>query len=378
MTRTLKILHIMSGDLWAGAEVQACTLISELVRMPDTEVAAVVMNEGRLAEKLNAVGIRVDVMNERKLGPLRIWLRLRRLLKSWRPDVIHTHREKENILGMLANRACGNVPSVRTMHGGNEHTKTAGWRGIRHTLVMGLDRWCGRASQQRVIAVSRDLGNKLARDFPADRIVLVENGIAAEAVRAARGVAEFRSADPASTHIGIVGRLVKVKRVDIFLGTAVYLRGKYPEHPWQFHVFGDGPLRSDLEDLAEQLRVSNVTTFHGHRADIATCIGGLDALVICSDHEGMPMTVLEAAALEVPTVAHAVGGLVDVVPEEFLVARNDSDAYGEAILGAIRDEGRIMSRICAAETLLRFSARGNAERVRALYGQLVAQRIART
>ena len=193
MTRTLKILHIISGDLWAGAEVQACTLISELVRMPDTEVAAVVMNEGRLAEKLSAVGIRVDVMNERKLGPLQIWLRLRRLLKSWRPDVIHTHREKENILGMLANRVCGNVPSVRTMHGGNEHTGAAGWRWIRHAMVRKLDRWCGRASQQRVIAVSRDLGIKLARDFPADRIVVIENGIAAEAVRAARGVAEFRT-----------------------------------------------------------------------------------------------------------------------------------------------------------------------------------------
>ena len=239
MTRTIKILHIISGDLWAGAEVQACTLISELVRMPDTEVAVVVMNEGRLAEKLSAVGIRVEVMNERKLGSLQICFRLRRLLKSWRPDVIHTHREKENILGMLANRVSGNVPSVRTMHGGNEHTGTAGWRGIRHAIVRKLDRCCGRASQQKVIAVSRDLGIKLARDFPADSIVVIENGIAAEAIRAARASRNFRIADPNSTHIGIVGRLVPVKRVDIFLGAAAYLRRMCPEHLWRFHVFGD-------------------------------------------------------------------------------------------------------------------------------------------
>jgi glycosyltransferase involved in cell wall biosynthesis len=374
MTRALRILHIISGDLWAGAEVQACTLVSELVRMPDTEVAAVVLNEGRLADKLSAVGIRVDVMNERKLGPLQIWLRLRRLLKSWRPDVIHTHREKENILGMLANRACRNVPSVRTMHGGNEHTGAVGWRGIRHSMVMVLDRWCGRASQQRLIAVSRDLGIRLARDFPADRIVLIENGVAAEAVRAARGVAEFRTADPNSTHIGIVGRLVPVKRVDIFLETAAYLRRKCPECPLRFHVFGDGPLRSDLEALSEQLRISDVTTFHGHRPDIATCIGGLDALVICSDHEGMPMTALEAAALEVPTIAHAVGGLIDVVPEAFLVTRHESEGYGEAILRAIRDEGRTIARRHAMETLLRFSAKGNAERIRTVYEQVIAQR----
>lgn len=372
MTRALKVLHIISGDLWAGAEVQACTLISELVRMPDTEVAAVVMNEGMLADQLCALGIRVEVMDERKLGPLQIWLRLRRLLKSWRPDVIHTHREKENILGMLANRACRNVPSVRTMHGGNEHTRAAGWRGIRHAVVRELDRWCGRASQQRVIAVSRDLGIKLAGDFPADRVVLIENGVAAESVRSARGVAEFRTAEPHSTHIGIVGRLVPVKRVDIYLETAAYLRHQYPAHRWRFHVFGDGPLRSDLEALSERLRISDLVTFHGHRPDIATCIGGLDALVICSDHEGMPMTALEAAALDVPTIAHDVGGLVEVVPEAFLVARHESEGYGEAILRAIRDEGRAIARSRATQTLRRFSAQGNAERVRAVYGQLVA------
>lgn len=374
MSRTLKVLHIISGDLWAGAEVQACTLISELVRMPDTEVAAVVMNEGMLADQLGAIGIHVDIMDERKLGPFQILLRLRRLLKSWRPDVIHTHRQKENILGMLANRASRDVPVVRTMHGGDEHTGVTGWRRIRHAMVMELDRWCGRASQQKVIAVSRNLALKLAQDFPADRIVLIENGVGAEAVRAARGVAEFRTADPKSTHIGIVGRLVPVKRVDIFLETAAYVRRKYPEHDWRFHVFGDGPVRSDLVALSERLRISEVITFHGHRPDIATCIGGLDALVICSDHEGMPMTALEAAALDVPTVAHAVGGLVDVVPEAFLVTRHDSEGYGEAILRAIRDEGRTIARCRATEALLRYSAKGNAERVRAVYEQLVAQR----
>ena len=374
MSRTLKVLHIISGDLWAGAEVQACTLISELIRMPDTEVAAVVMNEGRLADKLGALGIRVDIINERKLGSLQIGLRLRRLMKSWWPDVIHTHRQKENILGMLANRSFRDVPVVRTMHGGDERTGVTGWRRIRHAVVMELDRWCGRASQQKVIAVSRDLALKLAQDFPADRIVLIENGVAAEAVRAARGVAEFRTADPNSLHIGIVGRLVPVKRVDIFLETAAYLRRQYPDRPWRFHVFGEGPLRADLAGLSERLRISETVTFHGHRPDIATCIGGLDALVICSDHEGMPMTALEAAALDVPVVAHAVGGLVDVVSEALLVARHEPEGYAEAIRIAVGAEGRATTRRRAMETTLRFSAESNAERVRSIYQQLIMQR----
>jgi hypothetical protein len=76
----------------------------------------------------------------------------------------------------------------------------------------------------------------------------------------------------------------------------------------------------------------------------------------------------------VPTVAHAVGGLLDVVPEAFLVARHASEGYGETILRAISDEGRAIVRRRATETLLRYSAKGNAERVRAVYEQMVTQR----
>src|SRR6185437_12124278 len=52
MTRALRILHIASGDLWAGAEVQAFTLLCHLNRIPETEVAAVLLNDWTLAEKL--------------------------------------------------------------------------------------------------------------------------------------------------------------------------------------------------------------------------------------------------------------------------------------------------------------------------------------
>ncbi len=359
MTRALRILHIISGDLWAGAEVQAFTLMSQLARMPETEVAAVVMNEGTLTDKLRAVGIRVHLTDEKALASLQILVRLRGVLMDWRPDLIHTHREKENILGTLANRVCGNVPSVRTVHGGREHAGVVSWRGIRHRFVAELDSWCGRTSKQSVIAVTRELGVQMARNFSSERVVIIENGVDAEAVMAQRGVAEFRTSGPGVTHVGTVGRLVQVKRVELFLETAVQLRCLCPERRWRFHVFGDGPARTSLQKLSDRMGISDVVTFHGHRSDIATCIGGLDVLVICSDHEGMPMTVLEAAALAVPTVAHAVGGLIDVVPKELLVTRHDAGGYSDAILRAIQKDARSVVRGQAAETLLRYSAKRN-------------------
>jgi glycosyltransferase involved in cell wall biosynthesis len=375
MTRSLRVLHIASGDLWAGAEVQAFTLMSHLKDMPETEVAAVLMNEGMLSDKLRSAGVSVFIADERRAGALQILLAVRRVLHKWQPDVIHTHREKENILGCLGNRVCRNVPSVRTAHGGREHAATGGWRRVRHALINYADRWSGRVLQQRVIAVTQELAERLADDFPADKIVVIENGIDVDAVKTKNVVAEFRAAEPDAIHVGIAGRLVDVKRVDLFVEAASLLLRDCGDRQWRFHIFGEGPRRRNLEELSERLHLGDKLAFHGHRRDIATCLGGLDALVICSDHEGMPMISLEAAALGVPTVAHAVGGLIEVVPEEFLVFRHDAEGYKDGILRVLRADGRAIAARRAAETIARFSARRNAERVRVLYEEVLSERI---
>lgn len=84
------------------------------------------------------------------------------------------------------------------------------------------------------------------------------------------------------------------------------------------------------------------------------------------------MISLEAAALGIPVVAHAVGGLLEVVPEEFLVTRHDPRGYSGGILRALGNDGRAIAARRAISTLGQFSARRNAERVRALYEQVVA------
>lgn len=376
MTHALRILHVVSGDLWAGAEVQAFTLIRHLSRMPDTEVAAVLMNNGELAHRLRSSAIPVSLVDEQSGGFLGNFIGIRATLQRWQPDVLHTHRQKENILGSLANRTCRNVVSVRTVHGGNEHSGLTGLRAARRRSVNALDRWCGRVLQQRVIAVTRELGAHLTEHFPASKIAVIENGVDAAEVRAERGEAEFRRAEPDAVHIGIAGRLAEVKRVDLFIDMAALLLREHPQRRWQFHVFGEGPARTQLEVLAERARTSNRVIFHGHRQDMATCLGGLDALVICSDHEGMPMVALEAAVLGVPTVAHAVGGLVDVVPAEFLVVRHDALGYADGILRALCEDGADIASRHSREVVRRFSAQRNAERIRALYEQVMAERSA--
>lgn len=372
MTQALKVLHIVSGDLWAGAEVQAFTLMSQLARTADTQVYAAVLNEGTLAERLQAAGVAVEIVDEKAVGGMSILLRLRQILRSSEPDVIHTHRLKENVIGSLANRIWCGVPCVRTVHGSDEHGTNHGMAGARRRALHGLDVWCGRNLQQGIIAVSEELGRALIRKFAPTPVVVIENGIDIDAIRTEQGTAEFRRLAPDATHVGVAGRLVGVKRLDLFLEMAALLKQHSAGYAWRFHVFGDGPLRRGLQERARQLNLSSSITFYGHRGDIATCIGGLDVLVNCSDNEGLPMTCLEALALGVPMVAHAVGGLRSVLPQHNLVFRHAPDAYRDAVLKVVSAGSRASN--VQRDVLEKFSAERNAERIRLLYQDLIFSR----
>jgi glycosyltransferase involved in cell wall biosynthesis len=97
-----------------------------------------------------------------------------------------------------------------------------------------------------------------------------------------------------------------------------------------FHVFGDGSQRHELERQAKILGLNNSLIFHGHRREIHACIASLDVLVICSEHEGLPMTALESLALGTPIIAHRVGGLIDVLEKNqgnILLSKNDPSCY---------------------------------------------------
>lgn len=356
--RPLRVLHVASGDLWAGAEAQIYTLVRALMSLvPDIQLRAALMNEGELAGRLRESGVDVHIFDESQLGSIGIFTGLRRLMRVWRPDIVHTHRTKENILASLANTTTCRAPSVRTSHGASERT-AGGMRGLREALVSRIDLWCARRLQRRVIAVSAELAKHLVGTFPAEKIAVIENGVDVAETRARVHPVDFRSHFPDDVHIGLAGRLVPVKRVDLFIRTAAVLQGRFPQMPWHFHVFGDGPLRPQLEKQA-MLEAGLRITFHGHRPDIISCLAALGVLVMCSDHEGLPMTVLEALAVGTRIVAHAVGGLTESlsgVDSAILVQEHHPTAYAEAVWRLLSlpvrtgEEKAIPERIRAART----------------------------
>lgn len=378
-SKPIKVMHIASGDRWAGAEVQLWTLLRHLNKRDDVRARAVLMNEGETAERLREAGVPVDVLDEKQLNTFQILMGLRHLMRQHQPDIIHTHRQKENILGSIANATTLRRPSVRTTHGAPEFDYP--WRKPHKRLIAWLDWACGRYLQDRVIAVSQDLGQHLEASFPHSKISVIENGVDIDTVlERAKETPDFRRDQPSHKHIGVVGRLESVKRIDIFLHMARLLLEQELPWPLAFHVFGDGSLRSELENISTHLSIADSVRFHGHRNDIAACIDKLDVLVICSDHEGLPMTLLEAMLLQTPLVAHQVGGMAETLEGScggLLTRDHSADSYAACALKLLKNELTTQSLIARGLERVnsQYSAVKNADRIIRSYNQITNSRI---
>ena len=126
-----------------------------------------------------------------------------------------------------------------------------------------------------------------------------------------------------------------MKRVDLIIESARYLLDNHAEIKADFHIFGDGPLRSQLEALSSSLHTESIIHFEGHCDNVVQKLKTLDALLITSDHEGLPMILLEAMALGIPIIAHAVGGIPQLLNQGscgLLVNNHTAAAYAENIL----------------------------------------------
>src|SRR5919202_7145965 len=98
----ITVLHLFSGDLWAGAEVVIYTLLAKLHAMyPGVTVIALALNEGVLTQKLRSANIETHVIPECKHDPIRILIKATKILKSRNIQIIHSHRYKENVLAVI-------------------------------------------------------------------------------------------------------------------------------------------------------------------------------------------------------------------------------------------------------------------------------------
>jgi len=364
----LTVVHFASGDLWAGAEVQLFTLAKHLNRKKNINVKVILLNEGELAKQLINEGLELVVFDESKLNSFQIFLCIKNQLKHWKPNLLHTHRQKENIIGGIASRLNG-ITSVRTVHGAAEYQFE--WRKPHAKFILILDRLVGKYLQNKIISVSEELTTKLIPSFSKEKVVTVANGVDIELLsRFQKNTKALFSKKPLK--IGLVGRLVPVKRIDRFIEAAALILNSSSSSSFEFLIYGDGPLRNQLQELIDNTGLGNLIILKGHKENIYQCICDLDILVITSEHEGLPMTLLESMAIGTPVISTNIGSISDVLgggAYGTLITKVTPDNISETITSSIESVQQTMIKCVEAQKQVKslYSANKNADTIVAQY-----------
>jgi glycosyltransferase involved in cell wall biosynthesis len=299
-----------------------------------------------------------------------------RLMRRFRPTIVHTHAAKAGLVGRLAARLAGVPVRVHTFHG---HV-LRGYFGPLRSRAFGLiERGLARTSSA-IVAVSDAVKRELVelRVAPASRIRVIPLGLDLEPLAGSlpRGALRGPARVPADAPlVGCVGRLAAIKDLDTFLAAAALVRRARPEV--RFALVGDGEERSRLEQVCRRAGLSDAVHFHGWQRDLASVYGDLDVAVNSSRNEGTPVALIEALAAGRPVVATRVGGTPDLLGDDergLLVPPGDPQALARAVLDVLTrsDEARARAEAGRAHVLARHTTRRLVHDVDQLYRELLA------
>jgi glycosyltransferase involved in cell wall biosynthesis len=378
----VRVLRIFSRLNIGGPSVHVI-LLSAHLRARGYETRLVVGTESEREGNMRGLASEKDVACEslaglgREIAPLsdlRALVGLRRMMRAWRPAIVHTHTAKAGMLGRVAARLAGVPTVVHTYHGHVlrgyfSPAKTAVFRGIETRLASLAD---------GLVAVSESVRDDLVRLGVArpERIRVIPLGLelAHLACPLPRGELRREAGIPQDAPlVGMVGRLVPIKDVPTFLRAARLVRDA--KKTVRFALVGDGEERPALERLAAELGLLGAVTFAGWRSDLRPVYGDLDVVVNASHNEGTPVALIEAMAAGRPVVATRVGGTPDLLgsgERGRLVPAGEPEALARAVLETLDDPQGACARSLAARAhvLHRHSLERLVGDVDALYREL--------
>jgi len=340
-------------------------------------------------------GIRPLVIPEmgRAIHPLNdfyAFQKLKKIIKEYRPDIVHTHAAKPGVLGRLAASALKVPIVVHTYHG---HVFHSYFGKFKTNVFINIERAMAKRSD-KLIAISHEQKRELTDKYKIagnSKFQIIPLGFELDLFKEnveekrTRFRSEFRILDDEIT-IGIIGRLVPVKNHGLFL-ESIYKVLKNTKKRVKVFIIGDGETRSEIEQLAYKLEISfNVVganvddtktlTFTSWRTDIDVINAGLDIICLSSLNEGTPVSLIEAQAAGKPIVATKVGGVEDIVIEgetALLSEIDDKDRFFSNLLLLVEDESlrKKMSEKGNEFVMERFSVQRLANDFRKLYYELL-------
>ena len=329
--KPLSILHTESSVGWGGQELRILTEMEGMARRGH-RVHLLTARRADILPAARSRGLAVDGLpiEAKSLSGLRA---VRRWLASTEAkfDVINTHSSTDAWLVGLARATLRSPPPVvRT-----RHVSTP-------VNVSRATHWLYQRATDHIVVTGEALKSQLVREnrYDAARITSVRTGI---------DLSRFRPLDPATARarlgvdarpaVAIVATLRDWKGHDDLLDAWMLLRERIPD--WQLLIIGDGPRRTHLEARVAALRVGNEVRFTGNQDDVPAWFACAEVATLPSyGDEGVPQSLMQAAACAVPAVSTPIGAIAEAVVDGktgLLVPPRDVPKLAAALMRLMAD-----------------------------------------
>lgn len=298
-----------------GAETQVCNLANA---MADLNHEVTIISLANILEVLPSEKVKVFTLNMDKTIPgfIKAYLQCRKMIKSIKPDVIHSHMVHANIFARLLRLTMPIQRLICTAHSTNEGGKA---RMLAYRLTDRLADMSTNVSQK---AAEIFIQSKAAK---RERMIAVYNGIDTDRFTFS---SDARNRLRNQLHIAediplliTIGRLTPAKDYPNLLNAFARIN---PAHNAKLAIVGEGPLKSELQTLSQKLGIADRVYWLGMQKNVAEWLSAGDIFVLSSEWEGFGLVVAEAMACGRVVVATDAGGISEVMgSSDFLVPIKD-------------------------------------------------------
>lgn len=346
MTRVnnrIKIIYVIEGD-GGGAVSHVLSLAKELAKKEIT-VFTIFVVDGSAVGIAKKWGLNFKLISKKSfLDVMLIW-RLVLIFYKEKVEIIHTHTIRCNFYARIASLLYLRPKiSLTTVHSHiADEVKGNVKFGFKDWLLCKRETYTSKLVYHFICVSSKIKQRLLSNHMPESKLTVIENGVEIPNLslshiynKSIRG--EFSIGDN-EIIVGIVGRLVPLKNHNLFINAAKRLSEVTSNI--KFLIIGDGPLLELLYNKVRKIGISKKVVFTGWRNDIQNLLCAIDIFVICSEVEGLNISVLEAMASAKPVIGTNVKGISEIILDNktgILVPPNNVDSLTEAVLRLVNNK----------------------------------------
>ena len=358
INRKTKVLQIITRSDWAGAQrivYEICKGIKENFSS-EIEVEVAMGGDGPLFKLLEEIGVKTHKIEylRRPINPvsdIKAYKTLKKLIKEGGYDVVHCHSSKAGLIGRLTAKSSNIKNIIYTVHGWWGVTQ---YKGLKRNFILFVERFMAKRTSKLVFVCNKDKeyakSNRIGEDIQYEVIV---NQITVPKFTKGKLTAMLNLPDSTKI-VGNVARLSPPKNPIRFVEVAAEVLKN--RNDTVFVWIGDGELMDQAISHSNYLGIANSVKFVGFHQNGAELMADFDCLLMTSDDEGLPITILEAMAQGIPVVSTDVGGIRESLDNLGKVVAIDENCVDQLAREILRELAQKVNRKRSQENPYRMVA----------------------